>query len=180
MVVSTKDKEVCTPKLSLCMPPLDILLIEDVPHDAYLIRRSLNQISKVFWEETIDAGIKSAREGHYDLVLLSLDLGGDVSLKSFQKFMKAHPEAPVIVLSDSETKLLAEAAINQGAMSILDKSLIENSEYLVKMITSFMLKVKFLKKAEELLAKKEKEKTHRVSTWSLANILDHKPAHMPE
>jgi DNA-binding NarL/FixJ family response regulator len=165
MGVKLKTVRSCFPKLSISMPAIDILLIEDKEQDAYLIRRSLNQIGKIFWEETVEAGLKATHDEVFDLVLLPLSLQNKNSLDAFHQFFSQRRDIPIIILSDTDTKLLAEAALHQGAMAVLDKNMIDNSEYLIKMITAFMIKARFIKKSEELIAKADKEKGSLLRFW---------------
>ncbi len=149
MSVLLKKITVPEPKLSISVPALGILLVEDNHQDAYLIRKTLNQIGNVYWEEDVDSGLHEALQEKLDLILLSMNLQGIPSMEPFQQFLKQNPEIPIILLCDAETKLLGELATQHGAMAILDKNMFENSDYLIKMITSFMIKAKFMKNSEK-------------------------------
>jgi two-component system cell cycle response regulator DivK len=53
----------------------NILLIEDIPDNASLVKRVLNsQGYQVAWAETAEAGLSAAERDHPDLILLDLGL----------------------------------------------------------------------------------------------------------
>jgi DNA-binding NarL/FixJ family response regulator len=166
MSIMLNTLQSCFPKLSISMPAMEILLIEDNQAEAFQIRRTLNQIGKIFWEDSLEAGLNATNEEQFDFVLMSLNLENECSLESFHHFCMQRPEIPVVVMSDNETRLLAEAAIHEGAMAIIDKTMIDNSDYLIKAITAIMIKVKFIKKADELLSKTHKEARGFFNFWS--------------
>lgn len=145
------------PKMSISMPPLGVLLVEDDLPEVDHIRKALNSIGNIFWEEDIASALRAANDERLDLVLMTLDLHGEVSLDGFELFRAEKPEIPVVVLFDSETKLLAEDALEKGAMATLDRDMIDDSDYLIKMVTSYMIKANFIKKAQEMAEIYEKE-----------------------
>lgn len=152
------------PKMSVSLPPLSILLVEDNQEDAYLIRKILNQIGRVYWFEGVEPALKSCKEQKYDFVLTSLRLKEQPSMDNFVQLRSRSGNLPIIVLKDNDTALLAESAIQDGAMAVLDKNMIDQSDYLIKMMTAFLIEARFIKKAEELKAEEDKKRKYMVRT----------------
>ena len=61
---------------------LKVLLIEDNPGDARLVRALLAEVRgksyDLVWADDLSAGLKLLTAGHYDVVLPDLDLQNDV------------------------------------------------------------------------------------------------------
>ncbi len=174
MSVVVNTLKACFPRLSISMPALEILLVEDNHQEAFLIRKTLNQIGNVYWEENEQNGHLAVSEARFDMILLSLNLKRECTLDCFHRFYEQRPDIPIVILNDNNTKMLAEAALQQGALGNLDKGMIDNSEYLIKMITAFMIKAKFIKKAEEISSLAAKEKKGILDFWDKNKPINHK------
>jgi signal transduction histidine kinase len=110
-----------------------ILLVEDNPNDARLIRRHLEGSASAFLPdsvnithtETLDDGVDAWKRDPYDLVLLDLGLPATSGEETFDVARERFGQVPVVVLtnlSDEETavKLLQRGAqdyINKGSLS---------------------------------------------------------------
>jgi signal transduction histidine kinase len=111
---------------------MQVLLVEDNPADATLVRQAFSQFPQGNWQflgvETLDAAIIAYRHtaediasSPFDLVLLDLGLPDAKGLETVQQFLAASPEAPVVVLSGMDDETLALKAIEQGAQDYLVK-----------------------------------------------------------
>lgn len=159
-IIASKVKQ-WLPKLSLSVPPFEILLLEGSPDDAFQITRILNQIGRVFWEQSIERGLELAERKNFDIVLLDLSIENKFGLDAFTHFYDNRPDIPILILSDFEGLLLAESVLDKGALGIIKKSKLSQGDYLIKMVTGALIKAKFIKKTEKLLSKSQKEDYER-------------------
>jgi PAS domain S-box-containing protein len=106
-------------------PPVHLLLVEDNPGDARLIREQLAEAGgREFKIETVntlaDAVERCARPG-IDAVLLDLGLPDSVGLETL-KALRAHaPELPMVVLTGLSDETIAVQAVQAGAQDYLIK-----------------------------------------------------------
>jgi signal transduction histidine kinase len=111
---------------------MQVLLVEDNPADATLVRQAFSRFSQEKWQflgvETLDEAIRAYRltaddmgNSPFDLVLLDLGLPDAKGLETVQQFLAASPEALVVVLSGMDDVELALQAIEQGAQDYLVK-----------------------------------------------------------
>jgi signal transduction histidine kinase/DNA-binding NarL/FixJ family response regulator len=105
--------------------PVAVLLVEDNPGDARLIRTILREPSNdVFQVERVDrlsAGQERLRAGGIDVVLLDLGLPDSSALDTFRSVHAAAPDVPVVVLSVVSDDALALEAVHEGAQDYLAK-----------------------------------------------------------
>ena len=104
---------------------LKILLIEDDPGDAHLIRKMLIESKIACFElehfDRLSTGLEHLAQMEIDLILLDLNLPDSQGLDTF---VKAHAKAqviPVIVLTGLEDENLAIKSISKGAQDYLVK-----------------------------------------------------------
>jgi diguanylate cyclase (GGDEF)-like protein len=106
-------------------PIIQVLLIEDNPADALLLREAVREDGLSTFEFTIAgsllAGLEFLRDSWFDVVLLDLGLPDSQGLKSFETVHSAFPEKPVVVLSGSADQRLALEAVQSGAQDYLVK-----------------------------------------------------------
>jgi signal transduction histidine kinase/CheY-like chemotaxis protein len=106
-----------------------ILLIEDNPGDARLIRELLADASvldhQVTWAETLAGGLTSLSEGNVDVILLDLSLPDSHGLETFTAVRDNAPALPIVVLSGSIDDEIALAAVQAGAQDYLVKGKVE-------------------------------------------------------
>lgn len=137
------------PQISFSMPAFEILLLEDHPDAAFTIRRSLNQIGRVFWEQGVSSGVELSKSTNFDIAIIDLNVDDRLSLKAFEDFHEAMPDVPVMILTGNDALLLAESAMEEGAVGILNSGRISQCDYLIKKVTAAVIRAKFLKKARE-------------------------------
>lgn len=108
------------------MKPLQILLVEDNPADARLLRELLKEVSPVNYTVSVVPRLSEAREkltaGPFDLVLTDLSLPDSQELQAVRELQAAAPSVPVVVLSGVDDEALALSAVREGAQDYLFKS----------------------------------------------------------
>jgi DNA-binding NarL/FixJ family response regulator len=106
---------------------MDVLLVDDHPIIHETLRamvRSLRPSAEIHSQFDLDAGLCEARRlGQLKLVLLDLGLPGCSGVDALVKFRKAVPHARVVVISADEDRERVRAALNEGAVSYLPKTL---------------------------------------------------------
>lgn len=102
-----------------------ILLVEDNPGDADLIRELLSELrnfpAEIEWVESLEAGITRLREGGIELVLLDLNLPDSSGVDTFVKLHESRLDIPVIVLSGLDDEQTAITTVQNGAQDYLQK-----------------------------------------------------------
>ncbi len=102
---------------------LRILLVEDHPGDARLIRVALAEAGG-FWVEHLErlepALVRLCSEA-YDAVLLDLSLPESTGLETLRRVLEVAPETPVVVLSGLADEDTALEAVRRGAQDYLVK-----------------------------------------------------------
>ena len=147
------------PRLSLSMPALEILLLEQHSQDAFFMTKVLNQIGKVFWEQNIEGGLEAAKQRNFDIALLDLSVENKYTLDAFHHFHENRPDILIVLISDAESLLLAESAIDHGAFNVINKHRLHQGDYLIKMVTAAIIRAKFIKKAKEFCSKTDRRNT---------------------
>lgn len=105
--------------------PVRILLVEDNPGDARLIREML--LSRDLEDVSLDVAVDLAGALHevahatFDVVVLDLGLPDAQGLEGLARVTLAAPDAPVIVLTGNADSGLALAAVQAGAQDYLVK-----------------------------------------------------------
>lgn len=117
------------------VPGRSVLLIEDNPGDARLIREMLAEEEAVPFVLThadrLSRGIEILAQKEPDLVLLDLSLPDSHGLDTFSKVYAHSPKVPIIVLSGNDDQQLALYAVKSGAQDYLVKGKIDR-ELLMK------------------------------------------------
>jgi DNA-binding response OmpR family regulator len=111
---------------------IHLLLIEDNPGDAGLIREMLAEAKgmrfELEWTETLSEGIGRLSLGGIDVVLLDLALTDSTGLETLRRLRAVSPRAPVVVvlsgLSDEE---ISFQAVQEGAQDYLIKGQVDSS-----------------------------------------------------
>ncbi len=107
--------------------PVGILLVEDNPGDARLMKESLAGLrgARVDLEHvtSLGAGLDRLDEGGVDAILLDLDLPDSTGIETFERVNAAWPGIPIIVLTGNDDEILAEKTVREGAQDYLLKGL---------------------------------------------------------
>ena len=104
--------------------PAQVLLIEDNPGDADLVRLRLvesNTPVNVSCFNRLSDGLASLASHPPTVVLLDLNLPDSHGLETFRKVLEKAPDIPVVILSGQEDEALAMKAIHQGVQDYLVK-----------------------------------------------------------
>ncbi len=118
--------------------PIKILMIEDNPADARLIREMLldspikNSFSLTHAMRLKEALERSSKEG-FDVVLVDLMLPDSHGIETFTEIYRAMPGEPVVVLTGISDEALAVKAVSGGAQDYLVKGQVD-SEMLARSI----------------------------------------------
>ncbi len=116
---------------------IKILLIEDNPGDARLIKEYLSDVKNVAFDlqisDRLNAGIDILEEEIVDIVLLDLKLPDSEGLNSLDKIFAAAPYVPIVVLTGLNDETTAIKAVQMGAQDYLVKDKVE-SDLLIRSI----------------------------------------------
>jgi phosphoserine phosphatase RsbU/P len=105
-------------------PPRHVLLIEDNPGDAELIRlrliesKSPVEVSRV---ERLSEGLAFLEQTSPSVVLLDLNLPDSQGADTFRKVLAKAPDVPIVILSGQDDEELARKALHQGVQDYLVK-----------------------------------------------------------
>ncbi|OHB78013.1 MAG: hypothetical protein A2W31_17920 [Planctomycetes bacterium RBG_16_64_10] len=108
-----------------------VLLVEDNPSDARLIRELLAGAKRgrfdVVTVERLATGLAALRGGSYDTVLLDLSLPDSQGIDTFLAIQQQNPTIPIVVLSGLEDEELMLKAVHEGAQDYLVKADIDTN-----------------------------------------------------
>lgn len=122
---------------------MKILVVEDNPADATLVRHMLEAIPDqqftIVGASTLKDGMGQLTEDAFDLVLLDLRLPDSEGMETFQKLHQHSPTVPVVVLTGIYDEALAVKAVEGGAQDYLVKGQVTGDD-LVRSIRYSMLR----------------------------------------
>lgn len=105
--------------------PIRVLLVEDNPGDAGLVKEMLEDATTVQFELTRSDRLKTAlgllNKGRFDIILLDLSLPDGYGLDTVIQTHVARPEIPIVVMSGLGDEELAIKALHEGAQDYLVK-----------------------------------------------------------
>jgi len=105
--------------------PIRILLVEDNPGDARLIREMTTSrgLGDIALDVAVDLGgaLRAVAETTFDVVVLDMGLPDAQGLEGLTRMCQAAPESPVIVLTGNADSELALSAVQAGAQDYLLK-----------------------------------------------------------
>jgi len=111
--------------------PVKILLIEDNPADARLVREWLKEAGAEQFHlehaERLDAGLKLLTEKGFDAVLLDLGLPDSQGLGALKAVRTQAPATPIVVLTGLSDEAVGMKAVQEGAQDYLIKGEIQES-----------------------------------------------------
>ena len=107
----------------------EILLVEDNPGDARLLREMMNDqgphSTELTHVESISAAERHLSEREVDIILLDLRLPDGHGLGALRRARAAAPRVPLVVLTGLDDESLAAQALQEGAQDYLIKGEIE-------------------------------------------------------
>ncbi|MGQ0509916.1 MAG: two-component system response regulator [Betaproteobacteria bacterium] len=113
--------------------PIRVLLLEDNPDDAFLIRRAFGSPRLRGFElmdtaqrvSTAVAALAKNRGRAFDIVLTDLDLPDSVGVETVTALHRTAPDMPIVVLTGQPDEALGVAALRRGAQDYLIKGQVE-------------------------------------------------------
>lgn len=104
----------------------DLLLVEDSPADAGLIKAMLNRSGhrpeRIVVVDRLESAVSLMSERAFGVVLTDLELPDARGLDAVIQLHRASPETAVVVLSGVDDHLLAASAMRMGAQDYIEKS----------------------------------------------------------
>jgi len=115
--------------------PVDILLVEDNPGDARLIREMLAEPTaadqtasfRLVHADRLAAGLALLAQAAADVILLDLSLPDSQDLDTFLRVSAAAPETPIVVLTGLGDETTGLKAIQAGAQDYLVKGQVDGN-----------------------------------------------------
>ena len=110
---------------------IKILLVEDNPGDAAVLRRLLAAIDGVDFQidlaVRLDDGLSRVAKHTHDLVFLDLTLPDSVGYQTFERMAAAAPDLPIIVMTSVDDATLENAATDLGVQDYIVKGSIDSA-----------------------------------------------------
>ena len=107
-----------------------ILLIEDNPGEARLIREMLSDAEELLFDltcaERLSTGLKCLAKGGIDIVLLDFSLPGREGIDALAHICLQASDVPIVIIADMESDELVVKAIQEGAQDYLVKERMDN------------------------------------------------------
>jgi two-component system cell cycle response regulator len=108
-----------------------VLLVEDNPGDARLIREALSEASgtgfDLTWVDSLAKAAECLAGEEMNAILLDLSLPDSAGLETVSKLLSSAPETPIVVLTGYNDESLAVAAVHAGAQDYLVKGGVESN-----------------------------------------------------
>ena len=105
--------------------PIKVLLVEDDPEYAYLMREMLAIVREAPIDlectDRLSTGLERLTAGDIDVVLLDLSLPDSQGVDTFIKMHAQTPDVPIIVLSGFNDEALSIQIVQEGAQDYLVK-----------------------------------------------------------
>jgi len=110
---------------------LRVLLVEDNPGDARLIKEMLREFTGAFlhldWVGSLSAGLECLSAGGIDVALLDLSLPDSQGLDTVARVQARAPHLPIIVMTGLDDEALAVRAVRGGAQDYLVKGQVDSN-----------------------------------------------------
>lgn len=109
-----------------------VLLVEDDPADAGLIRIALTEADQapgleLAWVDRLDKALASLAERGADAILLDVNLPDSQGLNTVTRMVERAPSVPIIVLTGLADEVLTVQALQKGAQDYLVKDQIDGN-----------------------------------------------------
>ena len=106
---------------------LRVLLVEDNPGDAQLVRYALRETRSPVFQVTHVATLAAAiaavtGDGPFDVVLLDLSLPDSAGLNTLSRLQRVSARVPIVIMTGFDDPLFADHALEVGAQDYLVKS----------------------------------------------------------
>jgi DNA-binding NarL/FixJ family response regulator len=133
---------------------LHVLLVEDNPFDARLIKEFLKEAEESYIDletaEKFSTAIETLKHNNFDAVLLDLSLPDAHGLETLHRMVEHAPDLPVVILTGYDDQDVATKALQEGAQDYIVKNQV-TGEQLWKSILFAIER----KKIDESLRKEE-------------------------
>ncbi|TMD04699.1 MAG: diguanylate cyclase [Chloroflexi bacterium] len=110
-------------------PVVRVLLIEDNPGDARIIKEALAESTATRFQievvQTLADGLVRLAEQDVDAALIDLSLPDSVGLETFHRARAGAEGIPIIVLTGLDDDTVASAAVNAGAQDFISKNRVQ-------------------------------------------------------
>ncbi len=111
--------------------PLKVLLIEDSPGEARLIKEMLAEVKGARFDlehaDRLSSGLERLAAGDIDVLLLDLSLPDSLGLDTFAWAQAQTPQVPIIVLTVLDDEEVAVRALREGAQDYLIKGQVDSN-----------------------------------------------------
>ncbi len=106
--------------------PISVLLIEDNPGDARLIREQLRDATESTFAlnvaSNLEDGVRALAQQPYDILLLDLSLPDSFGLDTLKTVRTINQDTPIVVLTGFDDQMLGVQALQMGAQDYLLKN----------------------------------------------------------
>lgn len=137
------------------MKKISVLIVEDNPADALLIKEHLNDISGEYYAteevETLAGALQKISHSDFDVILLDLSLPDSQGFDTVRTVVSKFPQSVIIVLTGLQDEQLALQAVRYGAQDYLEKNLISPA-LLHRSISYSIERKKAMQDKEDLLS----------------------------
>jgi len=134
---------------------ISVLIVEDNPADALLIKEHLNDISGEYYAteevETLAGALQKISHSDFDVILLDLSLPDSQGFDTVRTVVSKFPQSVIIVLTGLQDEQLALQAVRYGAQDYLEKNLISPA-LLHRSISYSIERKKAMQDKEDLLS----------------------------
>ncbi len=114
------------------MERIRVLLVEDNPGDARLVKEMLAEEQGAFfdleWADTLDKGLKRLAVGGIQAVLLDLNLPDSKGFNTITRAQSEAPNVPIVVMTGMDDEMLAIRAVRQGIQDYLVKGQVDSRQ----------------------------------------------------
>jgi DNA-binding response OmpR family regulator len=111
--------------------PTRLLLVEDNPGDARLLREALREVKNTQFElvnvERLSQALERLVEKRFDIILLDLSLPDGKGLDTIVRAHEQAPGVPIVVLTGLDDEEMAIKALRQGAGDYLIKGQVDGN-----------------------------------------------------
>jgi signal transduction histidine kinase len=108
---------------------INILLVEDSPVDALLLRTALEDAHRMNFAmvhaERLSEAISQLQQARFDVVVLDMGLPDSWGLEGLRQLRGAYPDMPILLLTGIDDEEVAIAAMQEGAQDYLVKARME-------------------------------------------------------